>query len=315
MPPETQYGFVADAIFTSPWAIMPEKHEAICAFIEAKLEGLEGDASGFVWSEPRAYLTDSGVRVIPVRGVMAKRMNLFTAISGGMSTEKMGARIQEAIEDEDVKAIVLDIDSPGGTVDGSFALSESVYRARGTKPIVAFADGTAASAGYLLASACDSIVATEVADVGSIGILTTHVDRSGADKKKGYVRTTVSAGEYKAVPSPDAPLDAKGRDLLQDRVDYIYGMFVDRVARNRGESVEKALSMADGKVFMGEQALDIGLVDSIGERGDAIALAESRIEKEVTRYDPLSKGCAVAISGRENTPYDPLTSHEGRNDR
>ena len=294
---------VADLVFTSPWAILPEKHEAICALIEARLAAPAGEPSAFVWSEPESYRTDTGVQVIPVRGVMAKRMNLFAAISGGMSTEKIGKQIQDAVLDNSVRGILLDIDSPGGAVDGSFALAESVFQARGKKPIIAFADGVAASAAYLLASACDEIVLNEVGNAGSIGILMTHIDESGADKKKGLVRTTISAGSYKTIGDPHQPLDQKSIGYLQDRVDYIYGMFVDKVARNRGVTPKQALSMADGKVFIGQKALDVGLVDQIGERGDALSVTETHI-RIANRFDPIRWGRTEAI--KRGAIFNPL---------
>lgn len=314
MPPEWKYPHIAAAVFASPWAISPAMHETICALIEAREEGHAKDGKDYVWSEPEAYLTGSGVKVVPVRGVMSKRINLVAAMSGGMSTEKVEASIQEAVADEAVRAIVLDIDSPGGTVDGSFALAESVYKARGTKPIVAFVDGRAASAAYLLASACDYVVATEVSDVGSIGVLMTHVDRSGVDKKRGIVRTTIFAGEYKTAGSPHKPLDPKSQAYLQAGVDHVYRMFVRKVAKYRGVSLEQAQGMAGGKEFLGEQALEAGLVDRIGERHVALAEAESRIKKEVTRYDPFLGVRAAVIDGGR-IPYDPLTHTERRNDQ
>ena len=298
MPPE----LVADAVFTSPWGILREKHDAICALIELKLAGHEAAAAEFAFSEPKAYLTESGVKVIPVRGVMGKRMNLLSAFSGGMSTERMGVTIQEALGDDEVKALVLDIDSPGGVVDGAAALAEMVFQGRGRKPIVAFADGCCASMAYWLASACDFIVANEVGTVGSIGILVSHIDRSGADAKKGIVRTTISAGSYKVAASDDKPLDLAGREYLQSQVDFIYGLFVDKVARNRGVSVDKTLTMADGKVFIGQAALDVGLVDRVGERHVAIAEAESRISKGAAPYNPFEQKQQAA----GYVPYDPL---------
>lgn len=312
MSPETTYQRIADAVFSAPWAITPEKHEVICALIQDKVMGAAIAKTDFVLSESSPTLTADGVQVIPIRGTISKRMNLLSAFSGGASTELVGASVKEALDNSDVKAIVLDMDTNGGTVDGTDALGDLIFNARGKKPIVTFADGSLFSAGVWIGSAADKIVLPVTGGVGSIGVLTSHIDRSGADAKKGFVRTTISAGSQKAIGNSNAPLSDSARSIIQSQIDFIYSIFIGKVARNRGVSKKAALAMADGKVFLGQQALDIGLVDQIGERADAIALASSLVNNESRffQFDPLAAS-RVGDSGGVDT-FDPFGKKSGK---
>jgi signal peptide peptidase SppA len=236
--------------------------------------------------------TDNGIRVIPVRGVMSKRMNMFSAFSGGVSTEILADQIKEAVADDSVKGVFLDIDSPGGSVDGSFTLADAVFEARGAKPIVAFADGMAASAAFLLASAAGTIVANRTATVGSIGVISTHVDRTAATEAAGLKVTVLHSGKFKAAGSPDVSLDRQSTAYIQSRLDEFYGMFVESVARNRGMDASSVAS-TEARVFIGESAKANGLVDVIGEREDALALLSSIINTN-------QRGQGFAPRGEEN---------------
>ena len=161
--------------------------------------------------------------------------------SGGTSAEILRLKIQSALDNPKVSSIFLDIDSPGGTVEGTKELSDFIFENRGKKPITAFTDGMIASAAYWIGSAADKIVATDTAIIGSIGVAMTHYDVSGKDAQKGVVRTQISAGKYKRIASDEKPLSDEGREYLQSMVDTYYSMFVEGVARNRGVSVENAL--------------------------------------------------------------------------
>ena len=276
-----KYPRIEAALFDQPWAIMPSKMEAIIEALAARLDG-QLDA-GLDSYEPggsaRPYDVDRGIRVIPVRGVTSKRMNLFTAISGGTSTDVLQAALKEALEDRAVKGILLDVDSPGGTLDGGYTFAEMIYEARGQRPIVAFVDGLSASMGYWISSASSHIIANKTAEVGSIGIVWAHRDMTDADAKRGIKTTIFTAGKYKAVGSPDVPMDEDGREYIQARLDEAYALFIETVARNRGAAKEKVLAdMADGRIFLGESALNARLTDAIGERGDALNELARRIE-------------------------------------
>ncbi len=180
-------------ILTSPWAIVPEKLFEIQSIYATHLRGDKIDLSGLesklgkpLNNEQKSYELDRGVAIIAIDGVIAKKMNMFTRISGGVSTQILQKDFSAAMADPEVKAILLDVDSPGGTVDGTEDLARTIYEARqlGEKPIVAFTDGLMASAAYWIASSADRIyISGETPWVGSIGVVTSHIDYSKYEEK------------------------------------------------------------------------------------------------------------------------------------
>jgi capsid assembly protease len=259
-------------ILTSPWAIVPEKLFEIQEIYATHLRGEKIDIKAVeaainkpLENDPKPYQIMGDIALFQIHGVIAKRMNMFTQISGGISTQMLANDIMEAITDPDIKGIVLDVDSPGGTVDGTEDLANVIFNARGRKPIVAWSDGMIASAAYWIASATDSVyISGETPTIGSIGVVATHVDYSEYEKRQGIKTTEVYAGKYKRIASEYKPLSKEGRESIQDRVDYIYSLFVDAVARNRGTDPETVQqTMADGQLFMGQQAINAGLVDGV----------------------------------------------------
>lgn len=280
---------ILNAIQNNFWAIKPEKLEAIQEVLDRRLEAKDipgpEEVAAAAAKNTRAkagefrYLTvQDGVGVLSVEGVLAKRMNLFMAFSGGSSTELLAKEFQAAVIDDKIEAIVLDVDSPGGTVDGTEALANMVYEARGKKPIVAFANGLMASAAYWIGSAADKLYIEETGEAGSIGVISVHYDFSRYDEKVGVKRTIIKAGRYKAAGNDTEPLNREAEDYLQAGVDYVYSLFVNAVARNRNASVNAVLEgMADGRIFIGRQALDAGLVDRIGNLGAAVQAARAMV--------------------------------------
>lgn len=255
------------SVVNSPWAITPDMLDTITAIYAQRLNGqlvdiqqAEAKLGRPMANETKRYDVINGVAVLPIHGVVAKRMNLFSAISGGVSTELVKRDYQQALDDSEVKAIVLDIDSPGGAVDGTDELAEFIYSQRGKKRTVAMANGLMASAGYWIGSAADEVVvASSTTNVGSIGVVVQHVDYSESDKQQGVTRSEIYAGKYKRIASDTKPLDEPGRAYLQERVDYLYGVFLSAVSKHLGKSVADVLPMAEGRLFIGEQAINAGL--------------------------------------------------------
>lgn len=265
------YGSIVNYLGTAQWAILPEMLDTIHSIVSTRindgklsLEEIEAKINKDDESDNGAYTSDS-VRVIPIHGTISKRMNMFSRISGGVGTEQLKDEIEAALSNDGIKSILLDIESPGGTVDGIFELSDFIYESRGKKRITAFANGLMASAAYLIGSATDKIIGTQAAQIGSIGVITKHFDYSERNKQEGVTETIITAGKYKAIGSDNKPLSIEDKKYIQDRLDYFYTLFVDSVARNRGVSAETVLSdMADGRIFIGKQAQDAGLIDEIG---------------------------------------------------
>ncbi len=297
-------------VLHSPWAILPDKLVEIQAIYATHLRGdkidieavekrigrpLDNSATG-------AYeITDEGVAIIALDGVLAKRANLLTQISGGTSTSLAARDIRAAAGDASVKAIILAIDSPGGTVDGTQALAQEIKAADAKKPVVAWASGAMASAAYWAGSAARAIyIADGTTMVGSIGVVQTHVDTSGADAQAGVKKTDVFAGKFKRIASSNAPLSEDGAAYMQAQVDYTYSLMVADIAAQRGVTVEKVVEdMAEGRVFMGQQAIDAGLADGVSALDALIA--------------KLSEGAGALPSRNSGAGDAHLSKHQGAN--
>lgn len=256
------------AVCGESWAIVPDKLYAIVELLELRISGgrlTAEEIEARVGNRPgRPRAISGGVAVLPLIGVISQRMNMITESSGGTSTDLFGADFDRAMADDSIGAVVLDVDSPGGSVFGVAELSRKIFQARGTKPIVAIANSLAASGAYWIGSAADEFVVTPGGEVGSIGVVAAHTDISGAEANEGIKTTLVSAGKKKTLGNPHEPLDEDGLASVQARVDTYYGMFVADIARNRGVSVPAVRNgFAEGDVVGAVEAVELGMVDRI----------------------------------------------------
>lgn len=185
--------------------------------------------------------------------------------------------IAKAAKDSDVKALIVRIDSPGGTVVGGETLFRELRGFAQHKPVVAVMGELAASGGYMTALAAERIFAREGTITGSIGVILQTTDVTGLLQKLGIGTEAIKSGPLKAIPSPLEPLTEKGREATRQLVDDMYGMFVDMVAERRNLDRAKAVELADGRVYTGRQARQLGLIDAIGGEEDARAwLSEAK---------------------------------------
>lgn len=266
-------------VLTAPWAIEPAKLLEIQAIYATHLRGEKIDIAAVearigkpLANEAAPYTVVDGVAVLQVGGVMAKRMNLFSQISGGVSTQLAARELQQAAADPAVHSIIQVYDTPGGTVDGTAAFANIIRQIGAQKTIVTLADGLMASAGVWAGTAASQVyIADTTTSVGSIGVVSQHVDLSGQDAQDGIKRTEIFAGKFKRIASNTGPLTKEGRQSIQDSVDYTYSLFVQAVASQRGVSVDQVLAdMADGRMFIGEQAINAGLVDGVATLDELI---------------------------------------------
>ena len=202
------------------------------------------------------------------------------AASGLTSYGHIEDQIMDAATDPAVRAILLDIDSPGGEAAGVFDLSDLVYKARSLKPVWAVADEEAFSGAYAIASGAERLIVPRTGGLGSIGVVAVHVDRSARDAMEGFRTTTVYAGAAKNDFNPHETLKDGARRTLQAEVDRVYALFVDTVARNRGLTAD-AVRATEARLFFGEDAVAAGLADEVGTLRDsltalAVTLAEPR---------------------------------------
>jgi protease-4 len=176
-----------------------------------------------------------------------------------------------------IKAIVLRVDSPGGAVAPTQEIYEEIEKLKKKKPVIASFGGMAASGGYYIGSACDEIVANPGTLTGSIGVIMQLGNIEELLKKVGVQGYSVKSGANKDIGSPLKPLTPEGKAILQGLVDNVHAQFVRAVAKGRRLTEDKVKSLADGRVYSGEQAKGLGLVDVLGNMDDAVELAAKRV--------------------------------------
>lgn len=286
-----RYTNVLNYVTRTPWAIRSEMAVVIMGILRERCAGVrltaeEIDARLAEASAVRAARPGAGaqattaVAVIPVLGVIESRMEAMSALSGATSPQSIARAFRTALADPAVTAIVLDVDSPGGTVSGLVELADEIYKARGgKKPIVAVANSMAASAAYWIASQADEFVVTPSGEVGSIGVLTMHADLSKALEDEGVKVTFIHAGKHKVEGNPYEALGAEARAAIQADIDAYYRMFTSAVARGRRVSVDMVRSEAfgEGRMVLAKEAAARGMVDRVETFDSVIArLAKPR---------------------------------------
>jgi protease IV len=230
-------------------------------------------------------LTPSGAHVarVTVSGIIFEDRKLVEAIDA-MS------------DDSRVKAVILSIDSPGGSVSGGESLHDSIARVAANKPVVAVMGGLAASAGYMIAVPATRILARDSTLTGSIGVLLQTGEISSLLGKLGISAEAIRSGPLKDEPSLTRPLSTEGKAVLQGLVDDMYEQFVGMVADGRHMDPAKVHALADGRAYTGRQALALGLVDAIGGEKDAKAWLAA--EKGVSASLPIEDLSTGGLTSR-----------------
>ncbi|CBA14755.1 S49 family peptidase [Xanthomonas albilineans] len=254
-----------------PWLIQQESLETILAIAQryGDPEALQ-TRTGRPLDNARTISMRDGVAVVPITGPVFRYANLFTEISGATSTQVLATDIQSALDNPYVRAIVLDINSPGGEATGINELAKLIHAGSACKPIKAYAGGTMASAAYWLGAAADEIVIDDTAVLGSIGVVMSYLDTSARDAKSDVRRVEIVSSQ-----SPDKRVDPstdEGRAKVQAQVDALADVFVAAVARYRNTSTDTVLSdFGRGGVRVGADAVKAGMADRIGSLESVIA--------------------------------------------
>ncbi len=317
---------LAGRIFNRPLMVEPLELDAMMAPLRARL-GVQGNAPSVeLVVAPRAmdqedeaaarrdrrpYLvTAEGVAIVPVLGVLVARAGQITP---DCTELRSYAAIERdaiaALRDPGVRGIVIDGDTPGGEAANVMELSGRLRAMRGTKPIIAVANTGAYSAGYALLSAADRILLPPSGGVGSIGVVSLHVDRSEEDARTGHRYTWIAAGARKLDGNPHAPLTDEAAGVIQAEVMRLYGLFTETVAANRkaaGMTVARAVKTEAG-LFFGEDAIRAGLADEIGGLAEAIRLAATPLQTGRGRPSARSQhaGGTMAEQNQAGGPANP----------
>lgn len=271
------YDHVLSFALTHPWNIEPSMLCVLAGILARRVAGQDVPRSEIEAAlvnrknlpQPRA----GSVAIIPIYGVLAPRMNMMSEMSGGTTYQRIGMQLREAVANKSIRTIVLDIDSPGGSVAGNAELATELMRARTKKPIVAQAQYLMASAAYQIAAAATEIVAAPSARVGSIGTFMIHDDLSEALAQLGIRRTFISAGEGKVDGNDAEPLPKEVQARMQAAIDEAYGMFVGNVIKGRGTGMTTDRVRKDWKayVYSAAEALTNGMIDRVATLDETVA--------------------------------------------
>ncbi len=215
-------------------------------------------------SKVLSLFSGDGVGVLQVDGVIDDSQTLL-------------AELRRFRQTPWIKAVVVRIDSPGGAVAPTQEIVEEIQRSKKKKPFIASMGNIAASGGYYIASACDTILANPGTMTGSIGVIMQLTNFEELMKKVGVKGINIKSGANKDIGSPFHALSPEGRDILQSLVDNVHSQFVKAVAEGRRMDEARVRKLADGRIYSGAQAKDLGLVDQFGTLEDAIDLAAKRV--------------------------------------
>lgn len=239
-----------------PLAILPSR----AALLFDLLQSAEMSITIDVPSERmKPYDVVNGVAVVPIQGVLVHERTWFW---GETTYASIASALVAAMNDPDVRAVVLHVNSPGGEVAGCFDLVDGIYGLRGIKPIWAILDEEAYSAAYAIASAADKIIVPRTGGSGSIGVITMHMDITGMLEQFGVKVTTIQFGARKSDRYPTTPMSDEAKALIQADIDAMGELFVATVARNRDLSPDKVRKTEAG-IFLGASGLEQGLVDAV----------------------------------------------------
>jgi capsid assembly protease len=210
--------------------------------------------------------------LIKMHGTLLKKAYTADTESGGTRTlENVQDDLREAANDPEVGAIILDIESPGGGVPGISETARLIRDINGTKPVIGLAGGYICSGAYWIGSACQELYVSESTEVGSIGVYMAHISLQKALEEEGIKVTLIKAGKNKAVGNEFFDLSESDLNVLQGTVDKIYDVFVSGVALNRGVDKKKVINeWADARIFLGQEAVDNGLVDGIASLDEIV---------------------------------------------
>lgn len=290
-------------LIAGPWAIVPGRLQFVRAALQALAagHGLEPTPQARIYAAASATSrrpTGNGViAVLPIYGVLAQRTGARGEALGFVSLWRFTQAFRAALADDSVGGILLDIDSPGGSVYGVAELAEEIHRARERKPIFAIANSLAAAGAYWLASAAGKFYVTLGGEVGSIGIVAAHQDVSKGLKCAGISTTLIKAGKYKTEGSPFGPLGVAAKQHMQSRVNEYHRMFVGAVAAYRGvaESVVRQ-GYGQGRVVDAQTAKAEGMVDDVATLDEVVRRLAQRIGRDKTVRAPSR---AATLQGRE----------------
>ncbi|EDS7589674.1 S49 family peptidase [Salmonella enterica subsp. diarizonae] len=250
--------------------------------------------------KPRArfYQVVNGIAVLPVSGTLVHKLGGMRPFSGMTGYDGITARLQQAMDDPEVKGVLLDIDSPGGQAAGAFDCADMIYRLGQQKPIWALMNDVACSGAMLLASACSRRLVTQTARIGSVGVVMAHASYAGKLEQEGVEITLLYSGKHKTDLNPYQALPDDVRTDYQQKMDDTRQMFSDRVAQYTGLSVD-AVMATEAAIYDGQAGIDVGLADEMINAADAISVMAAAL-KSKSRGNSMAELTVIEAAAQEN---------------
>lgn len=274
--------YTAGRVFNTPLMVSRAKLDTILNIVVPRMAGEKLPIAAP--PETHEYgISKEGIAVIPVIGTLVRRTVGLEAQSGLTSYIGLEEQLDAALNDNSIKGILLDIDSPGGESGGVFDFADRIYAASQVKPIYAVINEDAFSAAYIIAAAAQRIYIPRTGGAGSIGVIAVHLDESKAEAEAGLTYTAIYAGARKNDLSPHEPLSDPARSNLQMEVDRIYRIFTRVISHYRGLD-EDFIKGTEAGLYFGENAIKAGLADEIGTFEDALkAISKKALKPNATR--------------------------------
>lgn len=260
------------------WLGSQESFDAYTAAEARKLADPKFSAAADFSAEvmSQIYSVQQNVGVISIKGSLVDGSAGYGVFYGQTGYDDVRAALVAAVSNSDVKAILLDVSSGGGQVSGVDDTAQLIARVNKVKPVVTYTGSLMGSAALWLGASAAHTVAGKTAIVGSLGVIMVHLDRSRQLADAGIKPTVIRAGTEKALATPYEPLSEKAQAGLQSQADVLYGVFLNHVASSRGVSATNGdKKFGQGRVFIGQQAVDAGLVDKLGTYEDAFTKAQA----------------------------------------
>ena len=255
-----------------------------------------GDSGGGTAASPPTFQEeyvsgegDAKIAVVPVEGVIGSQETTGALRTPAATPETLRDQLTQAAEDEGVEAVIIEVNSPGGGVVASDEMHQSIldFKEESDKPVVVSMDETAASGGYYIATAANSIVANETTLTGSLGVIFSYLNYGEAADRLGLEEEVIKSGEFKDIGAPTREPTEEEREILQELVMESYDGFVEVIVEGRGLPEERVRELADGRIYSGLQARELGLVDELGNLDTAARVSRELADVEeatVVRY-------------------------------
>ena len=298
------YEYLIAEMRSQPWAILPEKLAVISDLLAFRASGqrytpeeIQARIGAGAASSRSVTRAPGMVAVLPITGVLQNRAPEMLESSGVVGVNKLQATFRALVNDPEIKAIVLDVNSPGGSVYGIAEFAAAIYESRSVKPIVAVANHMAASAAFDLFAAAGESYFSPSAQVGSVGVVMMHQDISKMAENEGVKTTFIHSGKYKVEGNPFEPLSDEARGHLQGENDKFYAAFVDRLSKGRGVSrAHVEAHFGQGRMLVAKDAVAAGMADGVRTMEQVLA----KLGAGSAASGPGARGArAEVVSGEE----------------